>query len=159
MKIFFSFFYFSFSLQGPCRQGGEYLSETNQCYYIGGVRHDPDKFIGLKENAITFVEAESECQKIHGHLVTINDGKTWNLIKEIPFLSLAKDLVWIGLYRDIETRNFKWTDPSQEYSDFKQKHWALGQPIDRERYDCTNLKLRDVSGSMNVIDIISQADV
>ena len=150
MKNIFYYFVSAYSLQGPCREGGEYSSNTDRCYYIGGVRQDPDQFVGLKENAITFVEAESECQKIHGHLVTINDATTWNFIKELPFLSLARDLVWIGLYRENENRQFTWTDPDEKYSEFKQKHWAIGQPIDRERYDCTNLKLRDVSGSMNV---------
>ena len=80
-------------------------------------------------------------------MVTINDAQTWSFIKELPLLETAKDLVWIGLRYD-ENKNFQWTS-GEKYSDFKSKHWAAGQPITRDKYDCTNLKLRDATGSLD----------
>ena len=130
--------------QGNCLNGGFQDDRSNLCYYMGGVREDPDKVIGLKEFAITWIEAESECEKLNGHLAEINDDRTWSFVKELPFLSLAKDLVWIGLYRNTTTRDLTWTSGDQ-LENFRSKHWAAGQPIDREKYDCVNMKLRDAS--------------
>ena len=79
--------------------------------------------------------------------MTINDAQTWSFIKELPLLATVKDLVWIGLRYD-ENKSFQWTS-GETYSDFKSKHWAAGQPITRDKYDCTNLKLRDATGSLD----------
>ena len=48
----------TFALQGPCLDGGEYYEKQNKCYYMGGTRLDPDKWIGLKEHAETWIQAE-----------------------------------------------------------------------------------------------------
>ena len=70
--------------------------------------------------------------------------RTWSFVKELPFLSIPKDLVWIGLYRNKTTRDLTWTN-GEKLSNFRSKHWGAGQPIDRENYDCVNMKLRDAT--------------
>ena len=62
--------------QGNCLNGGIEDERSNLCYYLGGVREDPDKIIGIKEYAITWIEAESECEKLNGHLAEINDDRS-----------------------------------------------------------------------------------
>ena len=53
--------------------GGFEDERSNLCYYMGGVREDPNKIIGIKEYAITWIEAESECEKLNGHLTREDD--------------------------------------------------------------------------------------
>ena len=48
----------SLGAQGPCLDGGQYYEKQNKCYYMGGTRLDPDKWIGLKEHAETWIQAE-----------------------------------------------------------------------------------------------------
>ena len=134
--------------QGNCLNGGVEDERSNLCYYLGGVREDPNKIIGIKEYAVTWIEAESECEKLNGHLAEINDDRTWSFVKELPILTMAKDLVWIGLYRNTTTRDLTWT-AGDKLASFRSNHWAAGQPTDRDKYDCVNLKLRDASNSID----------
>ena len=77
-RILFGTFGVALCAQGPCLNGGEYYQKNNKCYYMGGARLDPDKWIGLKDEAETWIQAERKGFKSE-HIYFVQEFKIFQL--------------------------------------------------------------------------------
>ncbi|XP_061758187.1 galactose-specific lectin nattectin-like isoform X2 [Nerophis ophidion] len=94
---------------------------TDGCCPKGWTQLDKRCFI-YKEEARSFLDAESICNLLGGNLVSILSNLENEVVLEV--IKLTADPVsetWIGLHQGIETDTFLWTDGS----DFKFESFEL----------------------------------
>ncbi|XP_061758185.1 struthiocalcin-2-like isoform X2 [Nerophis ophidion] len=87
--------------------------EEDGCCPKGWTQLDKRCFI-YKEEARSFLDAESICNLLGGNLVSILSSLENVVVLEV--IKLTADPVpdtWIGLHQALETENFLWTDGSE----------------------------------------------
>jgi len=72
-------------------------------------------------NSLSWNNAEKFCEKIGGHLVSVNSAEEQDFVQEIAS-TVNKDNLWLGGYLDGDT--WKWTDGSE----FSYSNWDAEKP-------------------------------
>lgn len=77
----------------------------------------------LVEKELSWNEAEKYCQKLGGHLVSINSAEEQNVVLKLA-KNTEKDILWTGGKCDPLLRKWSWSDGSE----FKYTNWNENQP-------------------------------